>query len=406
MANSKKKNVVRRGNNEGSITYREKENRWMASVTLGYDENGKRKRKVIYGKTRSEVAIKMTSLLGTKLKGGRASIVNDPLEILMHQWIITFKRAEVSPRTFDRVLANARLYIYPEIGKLKLEEITEYTIQALLNKMIFAGYALATVRKVKFLLNQFFTYAHKCKFIDGNPVTECKVKSTKEHKEKKADDYKAIPIEDRQEFFDVICQYPFYETLCLMQLFGGMRIGEVLAIKWKDIDFDNNIIAINNAITQIPEFDENFNVISRKTVISDTKTCASVREIPMPETLKKSLLKWRENREKHQVKTGMSFIAPNDLVFATDDGKLRTYWGTKTMFDRIIKKHGLDKYNIHFHSLRHTYSSMLFESQENPKVIQQLLGHKDVTTTIKTYNSVDRSYFKQATDKLDCKFKK
>ena len=50
MANSKKKNVVRRGNNEGSITYREKENRWMASVTLGYDENGKRKRKVIYGK--------------------------------------------------------------------------------------------------------------------------------------------------------------------------------------------------------------------------------------------------------------------------------------------------------------------------------------------------------------------
>ena len=55
--------------------------------------------------------------------------------------------------------------------------------------------------------------------------------------------------------------------------------------------------------------------------------------------------------------------------------------------------------------LRHTYSTMLWESSENPKVIQMLLGHKDVTTTIKTYNSVDRSYFKQATDKLEAKFR-
>lgn len=69
-----------------------------------------------------------------------------------------------------------------------------------------------------------------------------------------------------------------------------------------------------------------------------------------------------------------------------------------------MKSTGLDKYNIHFHSIRYTYSSMLFEAQENPKVIQQLLGHKDVMT-IKTYNSVNRSYFKQATDKLEDKFK-
>ena len=80
------------------------------------------------------------------------------------------------------------------------------------------------------------------------------------------------------------------------------------------------------------------------------------------------------------------------------------YSGVSKMFDRLMKKRGLDKYHIHFHSLRHTYSSMLFEAKENPKVIQMLLGHKDVTTTIRTYNSVDRSYFRQATDKLDAKF--
>lgn len=109
----------------------------------------------------------------------------------------------------------------------------------------------------------------------------------------------------------------------MVQLFGGMRIGEVLAIKWKNFDFVNDIIVIDNAITQIPEFDADFNVVGRKTVISDTKTCASEREVPMPAMLKKSLLRWRENREKRQALTGISFIAPDDLVFANDDGELR-----------------------------------------------------------------------------------
>ena len=102
--------------------------------------------------------------------------------------------------------------------------------------------------------------------------------------------------------------------------------------------------------------------------------------------------------------TGISFTDDDDFVFSTKEGHLRTYYGTRAMFDKLMRKTGFAEYGFHFHTLRHTYSSMLFESRENPKVIQMLLGHKDVTTTIRTYNSVDRSYFKQAVDKLDSKF--
>ncbi|MBP5404438.1 MAG: tyrosine-type recombinase/integrase [Clostridia bacterium] len=76
------------------------------------------------------------------------------------------------------------------------------------------------------------------------------------------------------------------------------------------------------------------------------------------------------------------------------------------MFIRLMKENGLEKYNFHFHTLRHTYGTMLFEMQENPKIIQMLMGHRNVTTTIQTYNSVDRSFFKRATDKLEQQFKK
>ena len=73
------------------------------------------------------------------------------------------------------------------------------------------------------------------------------------------------------------------------------------------------------------------------------------------------------------------------------------------VFDRFKRRHNLDKYNIHFHGLRHTFLNMLFEMNENPKVIQQLLGHRDVKTTITVYNSVDSDYVREATDRLNTK---
>ena len=75
---------------------------------------------------------------------------------------------------------------------------------------------------------------------------------------------------------------------------------------------------------------------------------------------------------------------------------MRTYNGTRIILDRFLKDNDLQDCDIHFHTLRHTYSNILFEVEQNPKVIQQLLGHKDVKTTITTYNSVDKSYFDKA----------
>ena len=100
MANSKsktkKKKVVRRGKNEGSV-YQRNDGRWCAVVSLGYDNDGKRVRKIFYGWTRSEVAMKMTAALGEKLNGGHASVINDDLRTLIHDWLVTFKQANVSP---------------------------------------------------------------------------------------------------------------------------------------------------------------------------------------------------------------------------------------------------------------------------------------------------------------------
>ena len=92
-------------------------------------------------------------------------------------------------------------------------------------------------------------------------------------------------------------------------------------------------------------------------------------------------------------------------MFANDDGSYRTYFGTRKIFDRFKRRNGLTKFNIHFKGLRHTFSNMLFEMNENPKVIQQLLGHRDVKTTITVYNSVDNEYIRQTIEKFNEKVK-
>ena len=165
---------------------------------------------------------------------------------------------------------------------------------------------------------------------------------------------------------------------------------------------------MKGGITQIPKFDSEGNVLSRVTVVGDTKTTCSVREIPITDIVVDTLQTWKEkqnNREKTNKNVTAELTAPTSYVFANDDGSVRTYSGCRMVFDRFKGRHNLDKYNIHFHGLRHTFSNMLFEMNENPKVIQQLLGHRDVKTTITVYNSVDNEYIRNTTEKLNEKIK-
>ena len=189
-------------------------------------------------------------------------------------------------------------------------------------------------------------------------------------------------------------------------MFAGLRIGEALALKWKNIDFANKTIKIERAITQTLKFDEQGNVKDRTTVIGDTKTACSVRDIPVTDIVLETLKQWKEKQSKRQeTNPNVTAIltAPTSFVFANDNGSYRTYYGTRVIFDRFKRRNGLNKYHIHFHGLRHTFSNMLFEMNENPKVIQQLLGHRDVKTTITVYNSVNSEYVREATDRLNTK---
>jgi integrase len=399
MAN--KKSTGRRGNNEGTI-YQRPDGLWTAQVTIGYAENGKIRRKTVYGKSRAEVAMKMNALVGDIYKRGYQNSTNDDLETLMRHWLMIYKKPDVASRTFELIMINCRLYIFPELGRFKLTEITPDTVQTLLVRLLEKKkLCVDTVKKCRSILSQFLEYAMDNKYITFNPVSKTVIKARDRDKSKEKE-YKAIRKEDRAAFIEAISVHPFWKPLCLTAMFCGLRIGEILALKWRNIDFAKEVISIENAITQVITFDENGKATGRKTIIGDTKTAASERENPIPDIVIKALKQYRDRRklEDALLDNGATLTKPNDLIFSTNDGQLRTYWGTHTLFTRFLEKHGLSDKGIHFHTMRHTFSSMLFEIGENPKVIQALMGHKEVTTTM-IYNNIDKKQVKQAKSVLD-----
>ena len=267
----------------------------------------------------------------------------------------------------------------------------------ILRSISLIQYSAQGLDKNSLLLAQFFEYAIDNKWVTQNPVYKVKVRAhDKVHTN--SDKYKALTPEIRVKFLEALAKDDgnFIKPLCVCLMFGGLRIGEALALKWSNVNFETKTLKVERAITTIPKFDNEGNVTSRLTVVGDTKTACSVREIPIADIIVETLKEWREkqkDRQKSNPRVTADLTANTAYIFSNDDGSVRTYYGCRKLFDGWKRRHQLTKCNIHFRGLRHTFSNMLFEMNENPKVIQQLLGHRDVKTTVYTKNRLHEIKF-------------
>lgn len=286
------------------------------------------------------------------------------------------------------------------------QDISTNLLQDFLGGMLDDGYALDTVKHVKYQLGQYFEYCIDEEIIDKNPVNKVRLQSH-ERKTKNAteqQEYKAIPEELRNRFLQAISTSLLFKPLCLTSMFAGLRIGEVLALKWKDFDEENKTLFVVRAQTVETTFDENGNVVKREYVVGKTKTAGSVRVLPIPDLLVEALSEWRKLRVIQELTTKAPVSKADDFIFANNSGAMCTYYGTRTMFNRFLKKHGLDDAGIHFYMLRHTFSNTLFEAQENPKVIQALMGHRKVETTMIYNTATTNKYLQKAVDVFDARY--
>ncbi len=396
-----KKRKTRRSNNEGSI-YPLKNGKVGGYVNLGIDENGKRIRKFFTANNEEDAEKEIARLTG-KLSSLKIESFKNSCIDLMKEWMLVFRINEVTSRVFENDMRNFNIHIKPYLQNLNTCDIDTVIIKKLLNKVYAKNHSLDVQKKVRTLLKQFFNYAVEEKLTQYNPVLSVK-KIKKEKKDYTLEDIeknnKAIKPEHRQKYLDILSKNDFLLSLCCVGYYTGLRIGEILALKWEDFDFENGSMMITKGVTYEVKFDENGKAIEKKNIVSSPKTDASVAVLPLPNVLQKILLSWKDKQKIKSEKLNVNLVKDSDYLFCKDDGTVRGYYGTRSIYKNYLEKNGLTTSEFHFHALRHTFGTILKDSEENLINIQMLLRHKSSKTT-ERYLSMNTKKVLSLKTKLD-----
>ena len=383
----RKTKVTRRGKNEGSV-YQRKDGRWVGQVTVGYrEDNGKPIRRYTYQATREEAARWVALQVATELdRAGNVRSGELLLRDFLHNWLAAFKVHDVCSRTMALYYDAERLHIAPALGDLPLGEVTPLKIQTFLYQLqAEKRLSQRTISLNKSVLVQMYDYAMELGLVDSNPARNAKLP----RQSRKIDDgdSKVIPIAQREQLLKAAESDPILCPILTLLMLTGMRIGEALALQWKHVDFQNRTISIQQSLTRELEFDGEGRTKKTAAALGVTKTRCSRRVIQAPDLVLQRLQEWMRYLSKR--KGGLEALVPEGFVFcSTRTMGMRTYSGFRASFRHFLERNGFGDQHLNLHRFRHTYASMLLEQEISPKVVQKLLGHRDVSTTLVVYSHV------------------
>lgn len=302
------------------------------------------------------------------------------LQLWLAYFLKNYKQNEIKETTFDSYMGIYRAHILnTDIGKCKLSELKSDDLQMVYNDMTKDGYNAKTVRHVFILINMALKKAVKLRYIDENAndfVTLPK---------KKRFEGKALTAEEARIIFENAKEEKLYPIVALT-LCTGMRKGEVMALKWENINFRDRELHVEGNLCRVRES----NAGGRSKYVDkvlEPKSAKSIRTIPLTEKAMEALLiqKQRQDEIKEKYK---GVYDDQGFVFTEVDGSLLRQKGFMEEYHAFLKKYGIS--DIRFHDLRHTFATLLFEEGESAKVIQELLGHSTITITMDIYTHVSQ----------------
>lgn len=363
----------------GSI-YKRQDGRWVAQIFIGYNEEGKKKTKTFYGKTRSEAKKKLEEYKEKFFDSSKYSSYDCFAEYIV-RWMELYKKPNVKPVTYDVIEATINNIIIPELGYYTISEINTDILQSFFNGLKDRGYSYETILKVKNIINPCLKQAVFKKdllknSIDGVMMPSYSSFSKREISILNDEDIQKFVAEATRNHLNGTPVYRYGYGLVFI-LYTGLRVGEALNLKWKDIDYINKLVKINGTITKVKNRNKKEDNESNYIVMSTTpKTEAGIRTVPLCNTALKSL----ENLKQITLPS-----SSNKYIFSTDSGKIVARNSLYRNVKNIAIKADIEIENCNLHTLRHTFASMLFKKGVDVKAVSALLGHSKVEVTYNRY---------------------
>ena len=371
--------MARRGNGEGTITRHKKNGLYMARYTV-HTATGP-KRKTIYGKTRAEVAEKLTKAMADRDIGLVFNEDNLKVGEYLKRWLSDSVKDTVKQTTYESYERIARVHLMPTLGRIKLKNLSPTHVRGLYREKLDSGLSATSVQRIHALLHKALKQAVNDGLIPRN-VTEAVAAPRQIRKE-----IQALTPEQARAFLQA-AKIDRLEALYLLAIHTGLRQGELLGLKWDDVDLDQGTLQvrrIRSAAKGAPTFTTPKNNKSRSVRLTPqaVQTLRDHRKRQIEERLKYAGL-WQE--------TG--------LVFTSTVGTpLNRHNVFRRSFKPLLRRAGLP--DISFHALRHSFATLMLSSREHPKVVQEMLGHSRINTTLDFYSHVLPDMQREAVDRLD-----
>jgi len=386
--------ATKKSNGEGTIN--KYKNGWRASLTIGRNDKGKLIRKQFYGKTKSEVIKKMDEY---KAKDMFNLIPDDgaiTIEEWIEKWLNIYKINEIKPSTYEKYNGLLKNYIKDTIiGKIKLKDLKGMHLQKFYNDLIGKDRKTPSlVKSLNKMIGSALSHAQKENYAIINAAKAVII--PKVIQKSKIDFF---TVEEQKDFLNIMKNNRL-ESFYISAFGTGMRLGELLALRWADIDFDGCTINVNKSLRRIQDLNQD-NGKRTKLIEQSPKTESSNRIIPLPMLVVKSL---KVHKEKQAIEKNLvgDLYENNEFVFCTEFGKPLDARNVRRAYERALSRANI-KYRK-FHSIRHTYATRLFENSVPIKTVQSLLGHRNFNTTLDIYTHVTENEKLKGVEALDACF--
>lgn len=389
----------RRSKGQGTI-WQDRNGKWRGQLVVGMKGDGTSERRSFSGTSRDEVQRKLnefiqlanasfeTRAIPDEEIGGVETVVRSRITVaqMAQRWLWDYKRIEICSKTCEWYEHLIHSMIEPHIGGVMLSRVNTLAVQTLINRLVMVdSYAARTVRGVRSILMQSFDLANQLGLMQGNPAVG--VKLPKIRRRGRKDEEKVIPMEIRAKVLQAAQAEPMMRAAITTLLFTGLRIGELLALRWSDLDYTAKTLTVDEAVVRRPVYNEQGDRIALKNVVAEPKTDDSYRTVRLSEPVIEALQAWQAYLKDERY--GCWLVRPDSFVFTNrKTRKPYTYTGFRAVYYHFLERNGLKECHLNLHSYRHTFATMLVEAGMNPKVVQSQLGHTSVNTTLGVYTHV------------------
>jgi integrase len=352
----------RRGNREGCVAQRP-DGSWYGYVSLDHG-----RRKWYTGKTRADVQAKVAQGVRATLEGVPIPPERGTVAQFLDAWLDETVRTKVRPSTYASYRDLVRLHLQPELKGIRLSRLTPAHVQGMLNRKLGSGLSARRVDYIRAVLRSALNQALRWGLVTRNAAALAQSPRVIKR------EVQPLSPEEALTLLKAV-RGDRLEALYSVALALGMRQGEILALRWQDIDFDARIIEVRHSLQWS---DGSFS-------LGEPKSERSRRRLgPLPGELLDAL----RAHKGRQVEDRLAAEAWDEwnLVFTTTRGRPLHGTDVTHAFQAHLAKAGLPRKR--FHDLRHTAASFLLAEGVSPRVVMEILGHSQVSLTLNTYSHV------------------